>query len=253
MGLFWFIVGLLLGGAAVFVYLNKSYRMIVSHLEEQLQTSEKNLENARKQLLEEDHEVRVVRQELYSPVHLKAEVLVSKYDLHNPAINAAAMVEDRLRDKLCESILSYAVIQGKEDHCLEAIKVQASVAILPPKAPGSVREFIGKPEKRTEMLVIDVCAGNPGALTFAMAAIEKDPGAAFHGLNRMKEAGITGSRLYMLWNDCCSRDTAETLKVMLDYPIDLIHRHINYESGRGIPFNATAGEVPNGPGPDTAV
>ena len=253
MGLLWFIVGLLLGGAAVFVYLNKSYRMIVSHLEEQLQTSEKNLENARKQLFEEDHEVRVVRQELYSPVHLKAEVLVDRFGLDNHARDAAGWAEDQLRKELCKNILSYAVIRYREEPHLDAVKLQASVAILPPKAPGSVREFIGTPEKRTEMLVIDVCAGNPGALTFAMAAIGKDPGAAFHGLNRMKKAGITGSRLYMLWNDCCSRDTAETLKVMLDYPIDLIHRHINYESGRGIPFNATAEEVPNGPGPDTAV
>lgn len=253
MGLFWFIVGLLLGGAAVFVYLNKSYRITVSHLEEQLQSSEKSLEKVRKELFEDRREVKVVREEPYSPVHLKAEVLVSRFGLSENERDAAGWAEEQLRKELCKNILSYAVIQYREEPHLDAVKLRASVAILPPKAPGSVRELIGSPEKRTEMLVIDVCAGNPGALTFAMAAIGKDPGAAFHGLNRMKEAGITGSKLYMLWNDCCGRDTAEALRVMLDCPIDLIHRHINYESGRGIPFDVTAAEVPNGPGPDTAV
>ena len=61
------------------------------------------------------------------------------------------------------------------------------------------------------MVTFDICAGNPGALQFLMQAYDMDMFKAEQGFQRMQRAGITGARLYMLWNDCCNRDTEEAL------------------------------------------
>lgn len=251
MELFWFILGLILGGAAVYFFLSAVHRKAVAALTEKLQRSQRALEKERNARMSEP--VKIIREEPRQTVRFRAEVFIDKHDLNNPTMDAATWAEDRLKRELGNNILRYANIECEEVQLMDAVRLRASIAVLPPERPCSVRELIGTPRKKVEMLAIDVCAGNPGALGFGMAAIEKDPGAARHGLSRMLEAGITGAKLYMLWNDCCSRDTAEALRAMLDYPIEMITKHINYENGRGIPFTATAEEVPNGPGPDTAV
>lgn len=51
------------------------------------------------------------------------------------------------------------------------------------------------------MVTFDICAGNPGALQFLMQAYDMDMFKAEQGFQRMQRAGITGARLYMLWND----------------------------------------------------
>ena len=84
------------------------------------------------------------------------------------------------------------------------------------------------------MVSFDICAGNPGAMTFLMQAYATNPFKAERAFQRMQDNGITGSRLYMLWNDCCDRDTAHALKVMLNMSVENIVRYINYEGGRGI-------------------
>ena len=251
MELFWFILGLILGGAAVYFFLSAGHHKAVAALTEKLQRSQRAMEKERKSRLNEP--VKIIREERREAVTLRADVFVSRFDLDNPAVDTAGWAENRLEKELSKNILRYAVIQCMEDRRLEGVKVRATVALLPPDEPGNVRKVIGLTKRRVEMLAVDVSAGNPGALAFVMAAIDKDPGAARHGLSRMLEAGITGAKLYMLWNDCCSRDTAEALRAMLDYPIELIVRHINYENGRGIPFDAAPAEVHNGSGPDTAV
>ena len=40
----------------------------------------------------------------------------------------------------------------------------------------------------------------------------------------------------MLWNDCCNRNTALALEVMLKMSVDEIVRHIDCGAGRGIPI-----------------
>lgn len=40
----------------------------------------------------------------------------------------------------------------------------------------------------------------------------------------------------MLWNDCCDRNTAKAVDIMLAKSIEDIFAHLNYERGRGIPF-----------------
>ena len=91
-------------------------------------------------------------------------------------------------------------------------------------------------KRRTFMVTVDICEGNPGALQFAMAAYQTNIFKAEMGLQRMQENGITGAKLYMLWNDCCGRDTKMALQIAYAAPIDKIVEHINYEGGRGFPF-----------------
>lgn len=83
-----------------------------------------------------------------------------------------------------------------------------------------------------------LCAGNPGTLSFISEAYRESPRDAEYGFNRMAENGITGSRLYMLWNDCCERDTRQALDVMLYDTIQSVIDHINDSEGRGIVYTA---------------
>lgn len=92
------------------------------------------------------------------------------------------------------------------------------------------------PEGVKEMVTFDICKGNPGALAFVMEAYERDMFTAEQCFQRMERAGITGDKLYMLWNDCCGRDVGLALETMMCMPTPEIVRHINYEQGRGLPI-----------------
>lgn len=88
--------------------------------------------------------------------------------------------------------------------------------------------------------IFDIAKGNPGALTFIMEAYMKSDMykalKAERGFQRMQDHGITGKKLYMLWNDCCNRDTDWAVDIMENESIESIVWHINYERGRGIMF-----------------
>lgn len=86
------------------------------------------------------------------------------------------------------------------------------------------------------MVHFEICGGNPGALQFLMAAYRVDMFKAEIAFQRMQDNHITGAKLYMLWNDCCDRDTELALEIVHTVPIDKIIEHINYEGGRGFPF-----------------
>lgn len=86
------------------------------------------------------------------------------------------------------------------------------------------------------MVTFDICKGNPGALAFVMEAYERDMFTAEQCFQRMERAGITGDKLYMLWNDCCGRDVGLALETMMCMSTPEIVRHINYEQGRGLPI-----------------
>ena len=84
----------------------------------------------------------------------------------------------------------------------------------------------------------DMCKGNPGALSFMVDAY--DPKKSWPEIvqtelafKRMRKANIQGSMLYMLWNDCCGRDTEKALEIMRSKDIDDIKAHINVSGGRG--------------------
>ena len=91
------------------------------------------------------------------------------------------------------------------------------------------------------MVSFNICEGYPGALTFltlAYAPTKSMPELmkSERAFQRMQDNHITGAKLYMLWNDCCNRDTEYTIEIMLRNSIEDIIKHINYEGGRGIPY-----------------
>ena len=86
------------------------------------------------------------------------------------------------------------------------------------------------------MVAFDICKGNPGARTFVMRAYEYNPYRAEAAFRRMQNNGITGDKLYMLWNDCCDRDVEQALVNMECMSMEEIVSHINYEGGRSIPI-----------------
>lgn len=92
------------------------------------------------------------------------------------------------------------------------------------------------------MVSFNLCDGNPGALTFMMDAYDKFLFKAEAAFQRMQDNLIRGAKLYMLWNDCCDRNTKKAVEIMLNNPIDDILQHINYEQGRGIPYEDEATE-----------
>ena len=88
------------------------------------------------------------------------------------------------------------------------------------------------------MVSFDICKGNPGAVCFMVYAYNTDSLGAEAAFRRMDENQIVGSMLYMLWNDCCGRDTKLAMRIAQFASIDDIRTHINYDGGRGFPFTA---------------
>lgn len=87
------------------------------------------------------------------------------------------------------------------------------------------------------MVGFKITEGNPGCLTFLIDAYDQALFAAENGFERMQRAGIRGSRLYKLWNDCCDRNTAKAVEAMCVMDIDSIIKHIDGNDGlRGIPI-----------------
>lgn len=66
------------------------------------------------------------------------------------------------------------------------------------------------------MVSFDIVKGNPGALTFLIEAYEKNPFKAERAFRRMDDNNIKGDKLYMIWNDCCGKDTDMAISVMLE-------------------------------------
>lgn len=83
--------------------------------------------------------------------------------------------------------------------------------------------------------LIRLAGENPGALAFIMEAGKMFDERADKGFKRMQAHNITGSKLYILWNDCCARNTEKAIRVMFEEDIDVIIKHVTH-AGRGIPF-----------------
>ena len=84
------------------------------------------------------------------------------------------------------------------------------------------------------MALFELVEGNPGAMTFVRIAYTSYPDLANLAFFRMERNGITGSALYMLWNDCCDRDTKLAVEAALYCPLGFLKDHINKRGGRGI-------------------
>lgn len=57
-------------------------------------------------------------------------------------------------------------------------------------------------------MLITMSEGNPGALTCMMQMLNSDP-MALMDILLFDSMGIYGSKIYMVWNDCCGRDMAK--------------------------------------------
>ena len=85
-------------------------------------------------------------------------------------------------------------------------------------------------------LIMQTSQGNPGAASFCLAAVNDLGPDGINAISRAHLYGITGDKLYMLWNDCLQKNTPATCKVLLEWSPDRIREKINYENGRGIPI-----------------
>lgn len=87
-----------------------------------------------------------------------------------------------------------------------------------------------------EMIYI-MSEGNPGALT-VLAEIMKEPNGILDILS-LDSLDIRGSKLYMLWNDCCGRDFKKfkrTLQLLRTGVFDHEEIMANLDRVRALPF-----------------
>ena len=89
----------------------------------------------------------------------------------------------------------------------------------------------------TEML-FTMSEGNPGALTCMMQMLQSNPSALLDILY-FDTMEIYGSKIYMLWNDCCNREMtklSETIKYFKSGKISKEEIHENLNRVRALPF-----------------
>ena len=84
----------------------------------------------------------------------------------------------------------------------------------------------------TETMLITMCDGNPGALTCMMEMIQHDTFSGIMDIMLFDSMGIYGSKIYMVWNDCCGRDMEkfkETLKAFREgkFTEEEIHQNLS--------------------------
>ena len=101
-------------------------------------------------------------------------------------------------------------------------------------------EYVDLAEKLSPPLIMAISDGNPGALVAATAILNNDPVHGFpclcylyHNLN------INGSKLYMLWNDCCGQDICrwnKTIELIKAGKISKEDLHNNLGKIRAIPY-----------------
>ena len=64
--------------------------------------------------------------------------------------------------------------------------------------------------------------GNPGALSFLTEVCNLSTDASIKALDKIKESGIVGWGLYVLWSDICERDMNNVIKLLDDCPLPLL-------------------------------
>lgn len=95
-----------------------------------------------------------------------------------------------------------------------------------------------KDEDKAKSVFVDmmVCLsdGNIGAVAFITDVLDKafkeqDELAAL-ALSRAKTFNIVGTKLYLLWNDCCGRDTDKAIRVLAEHSKDDIMDHLTFDA-----------------------
>lgn len=85
-------------------------------------------------------------------------------------------------------------------------------------------------------IVTKMSEGNPGALTVIMKFMNGDGIDIIKYILPLDTLEIYGSRLYMLWNDCCQRDDDKLKRVIDAYKFGKLSKESIIESigwGRG--------------------
>lgn len=91
-----------------------------------------------------------------------------------------------------------------------------------------------KCEDTTQTVIMKMAEGNIDCLTFLMEFVRDIPDA-FLLILKLDSINLYGSRLYMLWNDCCGRDSEKVAKVIRDYTPEAILEHVS--GVYGTPFD----------------
>ncbi len=82
-------------------------------------------------------------------------------------------------------------------------------------------------------MMVSLSEGNIGAVAFITDVLDKamkenDEMAAL-ALSRAKTFNIVGAKLYLLWNDCCGRDTDKAIRVLAENSKDDIMEHLTFD------------------------
>ena len=88
-------------------------------------------------------------------------------------------------------------------------------------------------------IICDFSEGNPGCAEFIMESLNKTPQFMMKVLMFADNNEIYGSKLYMLWNDCCDRDldkVDKTIDYLLTNKVSQATIHENLNRGRALPF-----------------
>ena len=95
------------------------------------------------------------------------------------------------------------------------------------------------PMMTTQDMLINMCDGNPGALTCMIGMLKRDAGKAVLQILQFDMLGIYGSKIYMVWNDCCGRDydkLDETIQAFAEGKFTREQIHENLNQVRARPF-----------------
>ena len=90
----------------------------------------------------------------------------------------------------------------------------------------------------SKMTLLRMAEGNPGALTCMIEMINSYE-SALEDIEYLERLEIYGSKIYMLWNDCCGRDIAKLRKTLKYFKSGIITKseiHENLNRIRAIPF-----------------
>lgn len=76
-------------------------------------------------------------------------------------------------------------------------------------------------------ILMKMSDGNVGCLSFLIEVIEKEGINVFCEITlRLDSAELYGSLIYMLWNDCCDRDTQKTIRMIKNLDRETLRSYV---------------------------
>ena len=88
-------------------------------------------------------------------------------------------------------------------------------------------------------VIITMSDGNLGAVTCMINMLQTDPSTALLDIIYFDSMEIYGSKIYMLWNDCCDRDMSrlkKTIQYLRSGVVSKEEIHENLNRVRAKPF-----------------